>query len=130
MQVEVRSPPYSFNFRQRHVSVGGMSGASLRRVIEYIEMNFSSNVRQRALASIAGLSVRHFGTVFKIETGMTPHNFLIRRRIVRAKDFLTESDLTIAQIANEVGFSGQSHLTLYFRRYTGTTPQRFRRVRE
>ena len=130
MHVDARPPSYRFDRRPCQVSVGGMSSLSLRRVIEHIETHLSANVSQRALASIAGLGIDHFCCVFKFETGVTPHGFLIRKRVQRAKELLIGSDFPIAQIANEVGFSGQSHLTYHFRRYTGTTPLRFRRAKK
>lgn len=108
------------------VSTGGMNGTRLRRVVEYIEEYLSEDISLCVLASIAGFSVHHFNDVFKAETGIAPHHFLIERRVHRAKELLLGSDIPIAQIASEVGFSGQSHLTLHFRRLAGTTPLRFR----
>jgi AraC family transcriptional regulator len=111
------------NFR---VITGGMNGIRLRRVVEYIEEHLNEDINLCALASIAGFSVHHFHEVFKAEAGTSPHHYLIERRVHRAKELLLGNDMPIAQIATEVGFSGQSHLTLHFRRLAGTTPSRFR----
>jgi AraC family transcriptional regulator len=109
-----------------HITTGGMNGARLRKVFEYIEEHLSEDISLCALAAIAGFSVHHFGEIFKAETGLAPHHFLIERRIHRAKELLLGGNTPIAQIAVEVGFSGQSHFTEHFRRLTGSTPLRFR----
>jgi AraC family transcriptional regulator len=111
------------NFR---AVTGGMTGTRLRRVVEYIEAHLSEDTSLCTLASLVGFSVHHFNDVFKAETGMAPHHFLIERRVHRAKELLLGSNMPIAEVAVSVGFSGQSHLTLHFRRLTGITPARFR----
>jgi len=107
-------------------ATGGMTGARLRRVVEYIEVHFSEDISLFTLASLAGFSVHHFNDVFKAETGMAPHQFLIDRRVHHAKELLLGTNMPIAEVAVTVGFSGQSHFTLHFKRLTGTTPARFR----
>jgi AraC family transcriptional regulator len=109
------------------VTSGGMTSNRLRKVVAYMEDNLNEDVGLSSLASISGLSIHHFTNVFKAETGFTPYQFLIERRLHRAKEMLLGSDMPIAQIAFEVGFSGQSHFSMQFRRATGMTPLRFRR---
>jgi AraC family transcriptional regulator len=110
------------------IALGGMTGAKLRKVITYIQEHLSEDIGLDVLAAVSGFSVHHFVDVFKSETGFTPHQFLINRRIHRAKELLLGSDTSIAQIAIEVGFSGQSHLSGHFRKLTGATPLRFRKA--
>ncbi len=111
------------------IATGGMNGGRLRRVLDYIESHLNEDIGLGVLAAIAGYSGQHFSEVFKAETGLAPHHFLIDRRIHRAKELLLSSDMSIAHIAVEVGFSGQSHFTEQFRKSTGTTPGRFRQDR-
>ncbi|MEM9277223.1 MAG: AraC family transcriptional regulator [Pseudomonadota bacterium] len=99
----------------------------LDRVTEYIECNLESDVSLSVLAEIAGLSEFHFLRMFTASTGKTPYQFVLTRRFVRARDLLVNSDETIAQIAYQVGFSSQSHLTSMFKKMTGVTPGKFRR---
>jgi AraC family transcriptional regulator len=106
---------------------GGMNGMRLRRVADYIEAHLSEDIDLCSLASLAGYSVHHFNDVFKLETGFSPYQYLIERRIHRAKEILLGTEVPIAQVALDVGFSGQSHFTEHFRKLTGTTPLRFRR---
>ena len=109
--------------------IGGMPGSRLRQVIAYVEEHLNEDIGLSLLASIAGFSVHHFANVFKGETGLTPHHYLVERRIHRAKELLLGSDAPIAQIAAEVGFSGQSHFSEHFRKLTNMTPLQFRRAR-
>lgn len=109
-----------------HATAGGANSMRLRRVLDYIESNFGEDISLWTLASTAGLSTHYFNEVFKAEIGMPPHHFLIERRIHHAKELLLGTDMAISEIAIAVGFSGQSHFTLNFRKLTGTTPLRFR----
>jgi AraC family transcriptional regulator len=76
---------------------------------------------------LGGLSPNHFGEAFKVSVGMPPHRFLMEQRVRRATALLREEENSIAEIAQAVGFSSQSHLTVNFRRVTGLTPGQFRR---
>ncbi|BEV01073.1 AraC family transcriptional regulator [Novosphingobium olei] len=79
-----------------------------------------------ALAAIAGLTPSHFCRVFKRATNLTPHQFVMKARLERAQDLLVTTDLTIAQISDQLGFASQSHLTRAFRTFTGVTPAAWR----
>ena len=78
------------------------------------------------LKDVAGLSLHHFSAAFKASTGMPPHRYQIDRRIRRAKELLLGTDRSIIAIALEVGFASHSHFTDQFRKWTNTTPSRFR----
>jgi transcriptional regulator GlxA family with amidase domain len=78
------------------------------------------------LASIAGLSLFHFARQFKQTVGVAPHHYLVQRRVERAQDMLTRTDLPLSEIALAAGFSDQSHLGRHFRQMLGTTPREFR----
>lgn len=79
-----------------------------------------------AMAAEAGLTPSHFCRVFKRATGVTPHAFVMRARLERAQDLLGTSDLSIAQIADALGFASQSHFTRAFRAHAGQTPSAWR----
>jgi AraC-like DNA-binding protein len=106
---------------------GGLSSGAMRRVQEYVEANLAKNVDLADLAAIAGLSVFHFAREFKRSMGITPHLYLVQKRVERAQDMLARSDLTLAEIAIATGFSDQSHLARQFRQMLGTSPGEFRR---
>jgi AraC family transcriptional regulator len=108
------------------------SGEPLRRhdfvpVIEYIEASLEQPIELEELAQIAGMSRFHFCRLFKAAIGVTPHQFVIRRRVERAKQLLGKSGLSIAEVAVACGFANQDHLTRYFKREMRVTPGVFRR---
>ena len=107
--------------------LGGLAPAQVRRVTEYVAAHLAENVGLAELAGVAGLSPHHFGGAFKTATGMSPHQYVIERRVERAQELLRHGELSLAQVAFAAGFSSQSHLTTNFQRVTGITPARFRR---
>jgi AraC family transcriptional regulator len=68
----------------------------------------------------------HFAREFKRTTGTTPHQYLIKFRVERAKALLAEAQLPLTEVGLQSGFSHQSHFTRLFRRFTGTTPHSYR----
>lgn len=99
---------------------------AVRRAIEYIHANVAGSVRLEDIAGAAGLSMFHFARTFRRTTGLAPHRFLTQARVERVKVLLLESELSLAVIADETGFSDQSHMSKVFRRLAGTTPKHFR----
>jgi AraC family transcriptional regulator len=112
---------------RRRPARGGLSPASLRRVLDYIESRLSEDIGLTELANIVGLSTHHFGQAFKGSLGISPYRYVVEQRIHRARQLLLFDDRPIADIAVEVGFANQSHFTFNFRRLIGTTPARLRR---
>ena len=105
---------------------GGLASRPRQRVIDFINEHLQDELSLVELSRIAKLSPHHFATAFKASTGLSPHRYVIERRINRASDLLRRDDKSISEIAYAVGFSSQSHLTANFRRTMGVTPRRFR----
>jgi AraC-like DNA-binding protein len=105
---------------------GGLAPGALRRVREYIETHLGERMQLAELAAVAGLSVHHFAREFKHSTGATPHSYLTRRRVERAREMLARTSSSLSEIALAAGFSDQSHLARHFRQFFGTTPGEFR----
>ena len=118
---------YGTSKHQTSQHKGGLPPAQLRRVVDYINAHLTNELGLVELAGVAKLGPHHFGAAFKAAMGISPHQYVIERRIDRAREYLHEPDRQIADIAHAVGFSSQSHLTTHFRRLTGVTPARFRR---
>jgi AraC family transcriptional regulator len=108
---------------------GGLSPARLRRIFEYIEANLDVNVRLNALSEEAGVSSFHFSRLFKQSTGTSPHQYLLRRRLDRAKTLLRQPGISLAEIAGATGFADQSHFTKVFRGFVGVAPSEYRSQR-
>lgn len=98
----------------------------LRQVLEYIEVFCHTPITVDELATIAGVSRYHFVRGFKASIGESPYQLVIRRRLERAQVLLQRSDLSVGEIAHELGFSSQSHFSQAFRRRFGFSPQRYR----
>ena len=103
----------------------GLPKYKLKRAIDYIQAGLAENISLEAMAAEVGISRFYFCRLFKKSTGITPHQYLIKCRIERAKVLLKQEKLSITDIAFEVGFSNQSHFTKHFKRLTGTTPKKF-----
>jgi AraC family transcriptional regulator len=103
-----------------------LSDRRLRRVLDYIEDNLAENVSLSDLAAVVGLSVSHFKVLFREAVGVPPHQYLIQRRVERARNLLGESALSISQIATRTGFAHQSHLARHMSRVLGVSPKSLR----
>ena len=99
----------------------------LRRVTDLIESRLAVGVPLAEMALHAGLSTFHFCRQFKRTTGLTPHQFVLHRRVERAKQCLRSGESTpLAVIGEKLGFVSQSHFTTVFRRLAGVTPRAYR----
>lgn len=107
---------------------GGLSPAALRRVVDFMDANIDQPLAIDDLAAVAGLSAFHFSRMFKRSTGESPHGFVLRRRIERAKGLIEGGRDSLADIAVSCGFSGQSHFTARFRQVAGVTPGQYLRA--
>jgi AraC family transcriptional regulator len=106
---------------------GGLPRHKLRAAIDYIEEHLDTELGLDDLAAVVHLSPFHFARLFKTSTGLPPHQYVIARRVERAKELLRGGDeLTLAQVAARAGFWDQGHFTRHFKRLVGVTPKRFR----
>ena len=109
---------------------GGLPPDELRRIEEYVEENLARNLSLHDLSQQLGMNVYFFVRAFKRSTGVPPHQYVLRRRVERAKAFLLNPGISIADIALRCGFATQSHLTATFNRLTSLTPGEYRRAFE
>lgn len=128
LPAEPRSAPPADGRRRR--SQSPLPPWRLKRVIEHIETNLGTAITLAALAGSARLSRMHFAAQFKTATGSSPHEFVQRRRIKRARRLLADPDAKLVDVALSVGFQTQAHFTTVFKRHVGETPHRWRRTLE
>jgi AraC family transcriptional regulator len=107
----------------------GLTRLQLKRVTEFIEAHLDGDLSLAALAEVAGLSASHLKTQFKRSTGLPVHEYVVHRRVDRARHLLLSSDLPASLVALESGFSHQSHMARCMRRVLGATPGEVRRAR-
>ena len=99
---------------------------TLKTAIEYIQDNLQRELSLDGIAGVVGLSPFYFAHSFKATTGIPPYQYVLQCRIERAKALLREPSLSIAEIAYEVGFGNQSHMTTVFRKTLQVTPKVYR----
>lgn len=109
----------------RHYS-NGLPQARLRQAIDYINEHSAQNPSLLEMAQLVQMSPYYFSRLFKQATGLTPHQYLLRCRTEQAKRLLKTTNLSIANIATQVGFIDQSHLARHFKRHVGVPPSQFR----
>ena len=109
------------------LSVGGLGPWQKRRATELLSENLDGRVRLSQLAQECGLSVSHFARSFKASFGVSTHRWLVQLRIERSQDLLTRTRGSLADIAEEVGFSDQAAFTRTFHQIMGVSPGRWRR---
>jgi AraC family transcriptional regulator len=112
--------------RAAHVR-GGLARWQLRRVTDYMLAHLDEPIGLDKLAAQVSLSRYHFCTAFRLSTGLTPHVWLTRQRMVLAQRLLSDPNLSISEIALAVGFATPSAFAATFHRIVGTTPRSFRR---
>jgi AraC family transcriptional regulator len=105
-----------------------LSSGKLRRVLEYVEAHLDQDITLHALAHESGTSPFHFARIFKRRTGLAPHQFIVRRRMERARTLLSDGDLSILEVSLQCGYSQQSHFAATFRRLVGMSPSAYRRL--
>jgi len=103
-----------------------MSTADVRIIQEYIDTHFDEKIKVPVLAQLVGVSPFHFSKIFKATTGLSPYQFVIDHRVMKAKALLLSTRLSLAEISYAVGFSSQSHMTTAFNKIVGTSPKRYR----
>lgn len=100
--------------------------ARLQQVINFVHANPAADLSAARLARRADVSLAHFVRIFRDATGATPHRYVLSARLDLARKLLTQSTLPISRVAQECGFSSQSHLTACFRAAHSTTPAKYR----
>jgi AraC family transcriptional regulator len=109
---------------------GGMAPHVLRRVVEFMHANMDKQIGLKDLAGCAGLSLSHFSFQFRASTNQSPHQYMLRLRVERSKELLTDSRLSVLDVGLEVGFRNQQHFATVFRNSVGVPPSVYRAERQ
>lgn len=105
---------------------GGLPPWIVQRIRVFIDENIEQRITIDVLATLANLSASYFVRAFKRSMGITPHDYLMRRRVELTVQLLAETDLTLSQIAQAAGFVDQSHCARRFRQHVGMSPRAHR----
>jgi AraC family transcriptional regulator len=114
--------------RHRPVQIyrGGLGSARLRRIKELVHAKMEDDLSLDEMAQAVGLSTAHFARMFRRSTGATPHQFVLRQRLERAKAMLRVSDARVLDVAVACGFKTQQHFAQAFRDAWGVSPTEYR----
>lgn len=107
---------------------GSNAPAWLKRVRELLETSHPDAPGLARLASVAGVHPVHLSREFHRHYRMTIGEYIRRRRVEHASELLSNSDLSLAEIASACGFSDQSHFCALFKKHSGLTPAKFRKL--
>jgi AraC family transcriptional regulator len=106
-----------------------LSERKLDRACEFIDAHLGERVGVDRIAAALQISSHHFAHAFRLTTGCAPHQYLIERRVERAKTLRRDTGLPITDIAALVGRSGLAHFTVLFKERMGLTPSAYRQLR-
>lgn len=101
----------------------------LRMVTQWMHEHLALPFSLAALAALAGMSPSHFNRLFKKATGLPPSQYHIKLRMETARRLMRETETSVVDIANQVGYANPSHFAQLFRKETGLTPSDYRRQR-
>ena len=107
-----------------------LSPLQRRRIVDYVEARLDQSLSLVDLAEVAGCGVSQFKALFRRSFGLPAHQYVLRRRVERARILLLSSDLPMSRVAAEVGFADQSHMSKHMRRVLGETPRAIARARD
>jgi AraC family transcriptional regulator len=105
---------------------GGLGSARLRRIKELVDAKMEDDLSLDEMAKSVGLSTAHFARMFRKSTGETPHQFVLRQRLERAKAMLRAPDARVLDVAVACGFKTQQHFAQAFRDVCGVSPTEYR----
>src|SRR5262249_5784007 len=105
---------------------GGLTPVRLRKVTEMVNARMDGDLSLEDMAGAAGLSITHFSQMFRESTGQSPHQFVLRHRVERAKQMLRAAEIRVLDVAVACGFKTQQHFARVFRNVCGASPTEYR----
>jgi AraC-like DNA-binding protein len=104
-----------------------LAGLGMEKVVAFIEEHLSADIKLSDLARLVDYSPDHLARLFKMSFAMPLHQYVLRRRMERAKALLGDRGHSIAEVAHACGFASQSHFSSVFKAKLGITPGAYRR---
>jgi AraC family transcriptional regulator len=114
---------------ETHIARGGLPAWQARKICAHVEANLSGKIAIRQLARLLRLSPGHFCRAFKCTFGVSPRDYVLRRRVEVAQGLMLTTSEPLSSIAIRCGICDQPHFTRCFRRVVGETPHAWRRSR-
>ena len=117
---------YAVRHRSVQTHRGGLGSARLRRIKEFVDAKMEDELTLHEMAQSVELSTAHFSRMFRKSTGESPHYFVLRHRVERAKEMLRAAETRVLDVAVASGFKTQQHFARVFRRICGVSPTEYR----
>jgi AraC family transcriptional regulator len=117
---------YAVRHRSVQTHRGGLGSARLRRIKEFVHAKMEDEFTLCEMAQSVELSTAHFSRMFRKSTGESPHHFVLRHRVERAKEMLRAAEARVLDVAVACGFKTQQHFARVFRRMCGASPTEYR----
>jgi AraC family transcriptional regulator len=109
-------------------SQGRLPASEMELLVAYVETRLSTNIGLTELADLVGYSPNQLVRLFKSSFGVSPYQYVLQRRVERAKSLLRANRHSLAEVALTCGFATQSHFSACFKARTGLTPGAYRRA--
>jgi AraC family transcriptional regulator len=117
---------YALRHRPVETRRGGLGSSRLRRIKEFVHAKMEDELTLCEMAQSVELSTAHFSRMFRKSTGESPHHFVLRHRVERAKEMLRAAETRVLDVAVACGFKTQQHFARVFRRICGASPTEYR----
>jgi AraC family transcriptional regulator len=117
---------HAVRHRPAQMYKGGLGSARLRRIKELVHAKIEDDLGLDEMAQSVDLSTAHFARMFRKSTGETPHQFVLRQRIERAKAMLRAPNARVLDVAVACGFKTQQHFAQVFRDVCRVSPTEYR----
>lgn len=101
--------------------------AQALKFMNYLDMIGNGTFQAQKMSRHFNMSIRHMNRIFKAETGSTPYQYVLRHKVETAKVLLKDTNISIRDIAEQLGFTDQYHLSNFFKQRTGLSPMEFRK---
>lgn len=112
--------------RTTQVHSSKMSDYYIKEAINFIEQNFQNNISIEEIAGVCGINRSYFGKIFRNSVGRSPQEFLMNYRMVKARELLKLTSLSIAEVGSAVGYENQLHFSRAFKGVYGVSPREWR----
>lgn len=109
------------------VNTSGITNSIVIKAVDYINSNYTFPITLEELCEVVGVSKQHLCRLFQSALNTRPMEYIAKRRIQAAKELLSETDRSVEEISEEIGFCTSSYFCKLFRRYEGMTPSQFRK---
>lgn len=117
---------FDFTDRMRVISTGEQLSPIIRQCLDYIYEHLHYKIEIRELADFAAVNPSHLARLFKAQMGISPSEYIIKKRIEAAANMLRYSEYSSVEIGYYLAFSSHSHFIKTFKRYMGITPGKYR----